>query len=373
MAEAVFGPPVDASGAIALPWLAEPLRAALATQRGHALLLVGPPGVGQFTLARALAQGWLCEAVDDDAAASAAAPPSGARAGRPCGCCAGCRLVQAHSHPDLLVLVPEAQRDALGLGRAEEGDGGAGTGTPAAVGDEKTGKRKPSRDIRVEDVRGVVNFSQTTSARGRGKVAVIFPAERMNTVSANTLLKTLEEPPGEPSTGTRFVLAGASPDGLPPTVRSRCQTLMLPLPETGVALAWLASRAVADPAVLLAATGGQPEEALAWSRDGVTARQWLALPAQLRRGDAAALSAWPVPRVVETLLKLCHDMLRRAAGASPRYFPAESLPPAAAPSALLAWQRELSRIARHEEHPWNAGLLLESLAQQALLALKSLR
>ena len=34
-------------------------------------------------------------------------------------------------------------------------------------------------------------------------------------------------------------------------------------------------------------------------------------------------------------------------------------------AALKAWQRELMRAARHDEHPWNAGLLIESLVSQA--------
>jgi len=334
---------VGPDGTLPLPWLAEPLSKALATQRGHALLIQGPPGVGQFALALVLAQAWLCEA------------PVGTG---PCGQCASCRLVQAHNHPDLLVLLPEAQRDGLGWGSAEEADGEGG--------DEKAGKRKPSKDIRVEEVRRVVGFAQTTSARGRGKVAVLFPAERMNNVSANTLLKTLEEPPGS----ARFILAGGGADSLLPTIRSRCQTLPLGLPDTAVATAWLATQAVAEPAVLLQATGGQPEEALAWAQEGFDARAWLDMPAQLRHGDGSGLAGWPLARSVDALLKLCHDALRVTARTPPRFFPPESLPPLAAAPALLTWQRELLRVARHAEHPWNSGLLLESLALQAAVALR---
>jgi len=61
-----------------LPWLAAPLRRALETQSAHALLLHGPSGVGQFELAMALAQGWLCES---------STVPIGAR---PCSVCAIC-------------------------------------------------------------------------------------------------------------------------------------------------------------------------------------------------------------------------------------------------------------------------------------------
>ncbi|HEY0859253.1 MAG TPA: DNA polymerase III subunit delta' [Albitalea sp.] len=334
---------VGADGLLPLPWLAEPLRQALATQRAHALLIHGPQGVGQFDLAVTLAQAWLCE---DDAGR------------RPCGQCASCRLVQSRSHPDLLVLLPEALREPLGWGSQDEGD---------AAGDDKPGKRKPSKEVRVDEVRQAIGFAQTTSARGRGKVVVIHPAERMNGISANALLKTLEEPPGD----AKLLLSCAAPDALLPTIRSRCQAVPLGLPDTAVASRWLAERSVAQPEVLLAATGGQPQDVLEWVKEGVDASQWVALPRQLARGETGTLAAWPLPRVVDMLQKLCHDAMRLAAGAAPRYFPADALPAAPALAALSAWARELARSARQAEHPWNAGLMVESLTQQARQALNS--
>lgn len=334
---------VGADGLLPLPWLAEPLRQALATQRAHALLIHGPQGVGQFDLAVTLAQAWLCEGT----------------AGRlPCGQCASCRLVQARSHPDLLVLLPEALREPLGWGSQDEGDAG---------GDDKPGKRKPSKEVRVDEVRQAIGFAQTTSARGRGKVVVIHPAERMNGISANALLKTLEEPPGD----AKLLLSSAAPDALLPTIRSRCQAVSLGLPDAAVASRWLTERSVVQPEVLLAATGGQPQDVLEWIEEGIDATQWVALPQQLSRGEAGTLAAWPLPRVVDMLQKLCHDAMRLAAGAAPRYFPAAALPAASAPAALSVWARELARSARQAEHPWNAGLMVESLTQQARLALNS--
>ncbi|MGM3331271.1 hypothetical protein ACS2U0_27215, partial [Bacillus cereus group sp. BC251] len=81
---------------------------ALQTQRGHAVLIHGPQGIGQWQLSITLAQAWLCDI------AQGARPP--------CGPCASCRLVQARSHPDLLVLVPEALQSTLGW-QTGEGDG----------------------------------------------------------------------------------------------------------------------------------------------------------------------------------------------------------------------------------------------------------
>lgn len=331
---------VGPDGELPLPWLAPLLQRTLDAQRAHALLLHGPQGVGQFELAITLAQAWLCEGA--------------ATTRRPCGVCAGCRLVQARSHPDLLVLLPEALREPLGWA----GDDESAT--------ERAGKTKtPSKEIKVEAVRAAVGFAQTTSARGRVKVVVLYPAERMNAVSANTLLKTLEEPPGN----ARFLLGCAAPDALLPTIRSRCQAVPMALPPAAQAIAWLAGQGVAEPAVLLAAAGGQPQEALEWARQGIDAALWLRLPALVAQGLSAALGGWPLARVVGALQKLCHDAACIAAGAGPRYFPPASIRGGADPAALSAWMRELDRIARHAEHPWNAGLMLESLVQQGQRAL----
>ncbi len=332
---------VGQDGQLPLPWLGKPLQEALRTQRGHALLIHGPQGIGQFELALTLAQAWLCETNPQQ---------------QPCGSCTSCRLVQAHSHPDLLVLLPEALRESLGWGASEESNEGEGG---------KSSKTKPSKEIKVEAVRTAVSFAQSTSARGRRKVVLIHPAERMNAVAANTLLKTLEEPPGD----ARFVLSCGAPDALLPTIRSRCQAVPLALPAADVASAWLAQQQVAQPEVLLAAAGGQPLEALAWVREGVDAVTWSRLPKQLAAGEVGTLASWPLPRLVDALHKLCHDAMCLACGAPPRYFPPASLPSGASMPALVAWSRELRQTIRHAEHPWNLPVMVESLVLQAQQAL----
>lgn len=343
----------SAAASLALPWLAAPLRDALATQHTHALMLHGPQGVGQFEMALTLAQAWLCEG---KASADGDAP-------RPCGVCASCRLVQARSHPDLMVLIPETLSALLGWNADAAGEEGGSGAVDAA------GKRKPSKEIRVAEVRRILAFAHTTAAREHGKVVVVYPAEAMNTIAANALLKILEEPTGR----LRFVLAGSSADMLLPTIRSRCQSLWLGLPDAEVASTWLRAQGVLRPEVLLAAAGGQPQEALAWFRDGIDAQVWLALPEQLARGDAASLLTWPLARVVDMMFKLCHDAMRIAVGAVPRYFPPDAMRSRASVTADVAalgiWYRELGRIARHAEHPWQAALTIESLVLQAKAAL----
>jgi DNA polymerase III subunit delta' len=336
-----------ALAALSLPWLAGPLRRALATRRGHALLIHGPGDVGQFELALALAQAWLCE--------EAALP----LLDRPCRNCPACRLVAARSHPDLLVLMPEALRESLGWsGDAGEGDE-----------EREASKKKPSKEIRIEAIRAAVAFATTTAARSRGKVVVVHPAERMNPAAANAFLKTLEEPAGE----SRFLLCSAAPDALAATIRSRCQDVALAVPPAAEAEAWLAARGVDAPAVLLAGSGGRPQEALAWAESGVDAAAWGALPGRIGRGDASAVRGWALPRVLDALQKLCHDALALACGAEPRYFPRASLGAAAEVAALLQWWRDLARLAQDVEHPWGVELAIESLVEQSREALKTPR
>jgi DNA polymerase-3 subunit delta' len=316
-----------------LPWVGAWLAAVLQSARGHAVLLHGPRGIGQFELAQQLAASWLCEG---DASAGA------------CGHCAACRLVAARTHPDLRTVLPEALRIELGW-ESEDEEGG-----------EKASKAKPSKEIKVDAVRGVVAFAQTTASRGRGKVVVLHPAERMNGIAANTLLKTLEEPPP----GFRFVLSCAAPEQLPPTIRSRCQAQALPLPPAEQAAAWLAAQGVAEAPLLLAASGGQPLDALRSAADGLDAALWLRLPSLVRAGEAAPLAALPLPRLIDALQKFCHDLQRSLAGAAPRYLPADLLPAVGDAAALAAWSLALQGAARHAEHPVQAALAAESLILQ---------
>jgi DNA polymerase III subunit delta' len=326
----------------AAPWLAAQRRHLLA-QRGHAWLLQGPSGLGQYELALALAQAWLCDE----------ATPEGA-----CGKCASCHAFDVRAHTDLCVLMPETLMPELGWPLDEKAQ--------KDLGDKK---RKPSKEIRVDAMRDAVEFAQRTSGRGRGKVVLVYPAERMNNVTANTLLKTLEEPAGD----LRFVLASEAAHQLLPTIRSRCLAHTMAWPAQAEALAWLEQNGVkpADAAALLRAAGGRPDDALAAAQAGRDPKVWSLLPKALARGDSAALSEWTPAEAVGALQKLCHDLLATRAGAAPRFFQPGDLPPPASFAALAQWGRELSRTARTVEHPFNAGLMLEALVSQARSALNS--
>jgi DNA polymerase-3 subunit delta' len=330
------------------PWLQKQLHSLLA-QRGHALLLSGPSGLGQYDLALALARAWLCEQPTAQGA---------------CGVCGSCHAIDVRTHADLCVLMPETLSLELGWPLDE--------GAQKEIDDKK---RKASKLIRVEAARDAVGFTQFTRSRGRTKVILVYPAERMNMESANTLLKTLEEPVGE----VRFVLATEAAHQLLPTIRSRCQTHAMVWPGEAEALDWLLSQAAEagkpaqreQAAVWLQAAGGRPDDALAWAATGLQGPTWAQLPQALARGDWGTLAGWPPAQQLAVLQKLCHDLMALAAGAPARFFPVEQLPPVPRWSALVQWSRELMSAARSVEHPYNAGLMQEAWAARTRQVLGS--
>ncbi|MBX3587545.1 MAG: DNA polymerase III subunit delta' [Ramlibacter sp.] len=325
----------------AAPWILRQQQALL-SQRGHAWLLQGPSGLGQYALGLGLVRAWLCERPTEQGA---------------CGECGSCHAIDVRTHADLCVLMPETVMLDLGWPLSE-----------AAQKKIDDKERKPSREIRVEAMRDAVEFAQRTSARGRGKAVLVYPAERMNHVTANALLKTLEEPPGD----VKFVLASEAAHQLLPTIRSRCLGHTMVWPDTAQALAWLATQDVppADATALLRAAGGRPDDALLFARSGRDPKAWSLLPKAVARGDASALAGLTPAQAVDALQKLCHDLMAVQVGGATRFFEPAQLPPSGNLAALGAWSRELSRTARTVEHPFNAGLMLEALTSQAHRALR---
>lgn len=143
----------------------------------HALLFVGPEGVGKRTTAVALAAELLCTCGGKEA----------------CGECAACRQVAAGTHADL-------RRESFPF-------------------DEKTGEVRER--VGIDQVRSVQSsLAGQALARGR-KIAIFEEAQALTEDAQNALLKTLEEPPR----GSLIVLVCHNVSKLLPTVRSRCQRL----------------------------------------------------------------------------------------------------------------------------------------------------
>ena len=324
------------------PWLQHQLTG-LIQRPGHALLLQGASGLGQYELGLALAAAWLCHA------------PTSAGA---CGVCPSCHGIEVRAHADLSVLMPETDMLALNWPLSEK-----------AQNDIDDKKRKPSKEIRVEAMRDLLGFTQTTGSGANGKVVLIYPAERMNTITANTLLKTLEEPAGR----TRFILASAAAHELLPTVRSRCQVHPMQWPTHAEGLRWLVQQGLpeGEATVLLKAAGGRPDDAQALFQLGFQAKNWRALPKALQRGDPGVLADNAAPLVLSSLQKVCHDLLHLACGAAPRFFDADDLPKPSSMMALTQWSKDLMQSAKTVEHTYQAGLLMEAWVSRAQRAMNA--
>ncbi len=336
----------DAGGVVGpsppAPWIAAQTERLLA-QRGHAWLLHGPSGLGQYDLAMQMVRSWLCQ------------DPT---AGGACGVCASCHAIEVRTHADLFVLMPETVM--------LERHWPLGEKAQTELDDKK---RKPSKEIRIDAMRDAIEFSQRTSAWGCGKAVLVFPAERMNVVSASALLKTLEEPAGN----VKFVLASEAAHQLLPTIRSRCLGHAMVWPPTDAAVRWMVSNGVEAVAaqILLRAAGGRPDDALFLANSGRDPGMWALLPKAVQRGDLTPMQGWTAAETVYALHKICHDLQLLRQGATPRFFALQDLPGPASQKVLSQWGRSLAQTTRTMEHPFNPGLMQEALLSEAKTALNS--
>lgn len=146
----------------------------------HAFLFTGIEGVGKTTTALAFCQAINClEPVNYEG----------------CGRCRNCRRMTSGNFPDLKFVEPDGQF------------------------------------IKIEQIRELNRDICFMPVEGAYRVVVINRAELMNQESANSFLKTLEEPPP----GNVIILKVKEPRDLLPTIVSRCQKIPFrPLPRSAV-------------------------------------------------------------------------------------------------------------------------------------------
>jgi DNA polymerase III subunit delta' len=212
--------------ALRLPWHFQAWQQLSASsdrdQMAHALLIHGEGGLHKVHLGRQIAQGLLCE------------KPLQAF---PCGRCRGCTLFVSGNHPDWAEVCP----------------------VDSAV-------------VKVDQIRDLSSRLAMRPQIARRQVALIWPAEQMNSAASNALLKTLEEPSGD----THLLLVADRVGRLSATIRSRCQRLPLVGRTDQENVALLARLAAVDEIRARAAlvlSGGDPELAL----DSLNAESWAAI------------------------------------------------------------------------------------------------
>lgn len=316
----------------------------------HAWLIHGLSGIGKRQFILAAAAALLCES-----------PVQGIA----CGACSACAWVASGNHPDLRRIRPDAVA-------AEEGEDTATTTEAGST------TKAPSRDIRVEQLRALHSWFNTATHRGGWRVAVLYPAEALNLISANALLKVLEEPPAN----TVFLLAADAPDRLLPTLVSRCRRLPLPVPAAEQCLSWLREQGVSDPAPWLAVAGGAPLLALERSQaDAHACPVWLEqLLQSLAQGyfpeigpladllEQQAPAAW-----IDYLQRICLDLSLASVKAPVRYFPEQeaktrAIAQRADPQRLTEAAKWLASQRAVARHPLSAKLFTHTVLQRVAQA-----
>lgn len=310
----------------------------------HAILFHGPEGIGKTVFAEAFAQSLLCETPAAD--------------GHACGNCGACGWFLQYSHPDYRRVRPEILEEE----GAESDDGDAGESKKAKS------SKAPSKEIKIDQIRALADFMNISTHRSGMRVITLYPAEALNTPAANSLLKTLEEPPPR----TMFLLVSNGIDRLLPTILSRCRKFALAMPAKEDALAWLLAQQVKDADVWLAEQGGAPLAALALSQSGDRDvmddfLQQLAHPgvdAALK--TAERLQKTPVIALVAWLQRWLHDVLSIKLSGTIRYYPRykkelHALAARADTGALLRALKAVNDRRAIAEHPLAAKLFIEDM------------
>lgn len=321
------------------PWQNEPWQrwVGLRTRLPHAILLKGAQGIGKFDFAMSLAQSLLCESPRAD--------------GLACQDCPSCHWFQQETHPDFRLLQPDA------LAETDDAD----------EGDSK--KKKPSRQISVDQVRSLADFANLSAHRGGHRVVLIHPAEAMNTNAANALLKTLEEPSGK----MLIILVSHKPQQLLPTILSRCLVLSMPMPTVEAGTAWLKQQGVSNPVAMLAQAGFAPLLAARLAEEAAGADEYSRFLQEIRqptRFDPLALAEQlqktEPAKVIHWLQQWCYDLSSAKLTGRVRYNSeltdliknlAEKVPALE----LSRYQKELLVARREANHPLNAKLQFESI------------
>jgi DNA polymerase-3 subunit delta' len=274
---------VDGFLTVGQPAAVTAVRGLLGQRSAHAVLLVGPPGVGKMSLALDLAAALLCEHVAGGVG--------------PCRACRGCRMVEHGNHADLHLLAPTGAGGQIQIGNSDHPEPGT--------------------------IRALVGDLALLPVEGGARVAIVRDAQAMNDAAQSALLKTLEEPPDN----TTLILCADDDEQLLPTIRSRCARVRLGIVDARSIEQLITDRALADPptaARLARLTAGRAGLAVAYA----AAPDAVVIRAELVRRLLDLLAARPAER-----LAAAKDLQARALAlarllAAPAPAAADAAPPA---------------------------------------------
>ncbi len=309
------------------PWQAEQwqsLQQRLAQGRmPHALLLHGVEGMGKLQFAHALANSLLCESRQPN--------------GEACGTCRSCQLHSAGNHPDYTELTPE----------------------------------EPGKNITIDMVRRLSSKLSISSQYGGYKVVLLSPAEQMNVASANSLLKTLEEPTPD----TILILVCSHIDRLLPTIRSRCQMVLFGQADLQQIQQWLIQVGNVDPqkaAQLMTLAGNAPLRAQMLAESEVIAQraELLDMLQRMGRGEMTPIQvaekslSFGVSEVLQWLSYWCMDLIRLNFTSQPGHIDSPDLMPRLQP---MSQQIDLKKLYGYFDKLIEASRLARTQVNEQLL------
>ena len=327
------------------PWLERPAEvlAKMLNKLPGGILIYGPRGCGVFELASRFAAAVVCQHPVD---------------GAPCGICEECKLIFSGNHPDLRYVLSETEA-AL---HPEPWNG--------KFGEIPKGKSL-SKQILIEQVRGIGEYLSVTAHRAGHRAVVIYPADSMSGDQSSALLKTLEEPPE----GAVLILVGDDINSILPTIRSRCQLVRCTPPTREQGIAYLKSQKVRNPEGELTRLSGRPlliHEAdpnlTLDKKDEAKYLEMLALGSAL--SSVQVLSAFqkdiPVGPVVSIMQRWYWDLMAVLSGAEPRYFPEhfeayKRQVQGTDFQKLVPFNQTLMQANRSKDHPLSKSLALQEL------------
>ena len=343
----------------------------------NATLLHGQSGIGKFAFSLELAKSLLCES---DRVAS-----------RPCNQCEACHWFSTGNHPDFIALVPETHRRLLPHADYESDEAPKNGKVARDDFDGEASEKKEKKNISIEETRSAIEGLSIGSHRGGNRVILIYPLEMLRSDSANTLLKSLEEPPAN----TIFILLADRVDRVLPTIRSRCRLLTAPRPDREQGLAWLRTQlqkmnglkvSDADIETIYDEQGGAPYSVLdsLIARNNQDEKDELTIAIQASRYLLQSMSQgvrinWldsaekthkaRYSDLLAAMQRWTSDLQAVTQGGNPRYYPKhlstlKSLSQTAKVPKLHHFWKSLVQARRHENHPLANRVQLEALLSQ---------
>lgn len=148
----------------------------------HGYLFYGMKGIGKSAVAKVFAKALNCEHQNTSRRENYSFQ-GGSDCFDSCDRCSSCLKTDRNNHPDIVTIKADGQF------------------------------------IRKQEIRDVQDQMKFAPLEGGMRIFIIVDADRMNSIAANALLKTLEEP----SRSNLLILITSNPHKLPATILSRCQ------------------------------------------------------------------------------------------------------------------------------------------------------